>query len=179
VGEALEEGQLDAAALFRRQPVEGGMDAALALDRFQACGADRMDRGEQRIARDLFLPAPRGVPPPDAVERPRARQHEDPAARRGAVRIVAAGLRPHLEEDLLEDLLGLAPPSQDAEQQTEDQRRMQVEDLGQSFALTCSNPSHEVDLVAWPGIHGGGHPTAASGRGESSKKMHNPAITRI
>ena len=69
VGQPLEERQLDAAALLRRQALEGGADLELSLGALQPLGADRRDRRVPLPAGQL-LAAPGRIPAAEPVEDP-------------------------------------------------------------------------------------------------------------
>src|SRR5262249_8720493 len=105
VRQAPVEGQPHALALLGRERPAGRAHPVPALDALQALGAERAHQARiGAVLRRLFLAAPARLAPPQPVERARARQHEEPAARRRALRLVAAGLAPDLEKGFLEHL---------------------------------------------------------------------------
>src|SRR5688572_1631220 len=85
-------------------------------------------------------------PAPQPVQRARAGDPQNPATRRGPLPVVPVGLHPGLQKNLLQDLLGLAPPAEEAHEQTEDHRSVKVEHLGQSLTLSGGHPAYEIGL---------------------------------
>ena len=102
-----------------------------------------------RIASCVSSPAASSRRRDESRRRSRSRAgaglHQDPAARSGARFVVAVGLHPDLEENLLQHLLGLATPAKDAIEQAQRHRRMGLEQERKRSAVPGGHPSHDRD----------------------------------
>ena len=92
---------------------------------------------------------------------------------------VSLGMRPEVDEDILDDVLGGRRLTEHAHRSPEHDRRQPVEDLGQRLIVPGGDPGDEQGV---PRVHGAhGNPTAAAAatvRDRSARIIANPGRQR-
>ena len=104
--------------------------------------ADELSKNESSINKELL--AAQGQP----VDGPAAGDEDQPGGDGGTLAVVPFGLPPHLDESLLQDLLGIRPVAQDALGEAQQHAREAVVEPRQRGAGGDPFPAHVAELAA-------------------------------
>ena len=87
------------------------------------------------------------APRAKTIDRPRPRHRQQPAGDRASAAIVARGLLPGLDEDVLHDVLRFGLVLQDAEDQRIDEAGMAIVELGRGRRISGRQPVEQTSIT--------------------------------